>query len=201
MVLLSVKCFSQDTIHFEKIDDFRRMYLEFGIQKPQKELSDKYSKSFDVGMWFRNKIRKNQYVDFGMEFNFLEKPREVNYRHEDSIVQFESNNIGMKVGMRYSRIFPITKKSSLFSVESNTGVGWATLFYTIPEKYDATTLRDDADKKTNTNTYFVSQTVKLNVYDFGIYCTYTYVPYTSFRKDMEADFGNQTIAVGVVCRL
>lgn len=201
IVLLSIKSFSQDTIHFEKVDDFRRMYFEFGIQKPQKELSDKYEKSFDAGMWFRNKVKKNQYIDAGIEFDFLENPREINYGHKDSIVKFESNRLGMKIGLRYSRGFPITGNPSLFSVESSTGAGWATLFYTIPEKYDGTTLYDDLDVKTNTNTYFVSQTVKLNVNDFGIFCTYTYAPYSCFRKNMEANFGSQSIALGVAYRL
>ncbi len=200
-LLLSFNVFSQDTIFFKKVDDFKRNYFEVGIQNPQKELADKFNKSYNIGVWFRNKVAKNQFIDVGLEFNFLNKPSEINYTHIDSIVHLESNKIGLKAGLRYSKVVPVSKNLSIFSVESNSGLGWTALYYTIPEYYDGTNLRDELEKKKNLHTLFLSQTVKFYVYDFGIFCTYYYAPYAIFKKNVEANFGSQSICFGMVYRL
>ena len=200
-VLLSFKAFSQDTIYFEKVDDFKRNYFELSIQIPQKELSDKFDKAYNIGVWFRNKIGKNHFIDAGLEVNLLNKPAERNYIHADSIVEFESNKVGLKIGARFSKVIPISRNPSVFTIESNSGFGYAALYYGIPEHYDGTDLRDELEKKKNLHSIFMSQTIKLNVYNFGLFCTYYYTPYTLFTKDLAPDFGSQSIAVGAVYRL
>lgn len=198
-VLVFSKMYSQDTIHFEKVDDFRRFYFEFGIQNPQKELSNKFDKSYNIGIWVRNKIKKNQFLDIGLELNFLNKPREVNYNDDNSIIKFKSSKDGLKAGFRYSRIIPFSNKNSGFNFESNTGIGWAVLYYSVSEKY-GNDVKDKLNKKTNLNTIFLSQTFKINVYDFGFFCGYYFSPYTMFTKNYESNFGSQSIAFGFVYR-
>lgn len=200
LVLVFSKMYSQDTIHFEKVDDFRRVYFELGIQNPQKELSNKFDKSYNVGIWLRNKIKKNQFLDIGLELNFLYKPRAIEYNDDNSIVKFESSKDGLKAGFRYSRIIPFSNKNSGFNFESNSGIGLAVLYYYVPEKY-SDEIKEKLNKKTNLNTIFLSQTVKVNVYDFGIFCSYYYSPYTMFKKNHESNFGSQSIAFGFVYRL
>lgn len=200
LVLIYTSMYSQDTIHYEKVDDFRRIYFEFGFMKPQADLSDKYDKSFNMGIWFRNKIKKNQFLDIGLEVDLLVKPRSVAYNHADSTVVFESSKSSLKIGFRYSRIFPFSKNNTNFNIESNSGMGWSALYYGIPESYKETEL-EKLDNKTNLHTVFLSQTVKFNIYDFGVYCSYYYAPHTLFTKNYEPNFGSQSIAIGVVCRL
>jgi len=200
ILLVSLPMFSQDTIQFPKVDDFRRMYLEVGFSKPLGELSDKYDKSLNAGIWFRNKIKKNQFIDVGLAIDFLVKPRNVTYNHADSTVVFESSKDALKFGLRYSRIFPIVHGKTAFNIESNSGLGWSALYYRVPDAY-SNELHDKLDKKTNLHTIFLSQTVKLNIYDFGIYCGYYYTPHTLFTKNYESHFGSQSIAMGVVYRL
>lgn len=200
LVLVSSSMYSQDTIEYKSADDFRRVYFEIGFMKPQGDLSDKYDKSFDMGIWFRNKIKANQFIDLGLEVDLLIKPRAVDYKHADSIVPFESSKSALKIGFRYSRIVPLTKDKKAVTIESNSGIGWSALYYRVPERYDETEL-EELDNKTNLHTIFLSQTLKFNVYDFGIYCTYYYTPHTLFTKNYEGNFGSQSIAVGVVVRL
>ncbi|MEC4003061.1 hypothetical protein OX283_000185 [Flavobacterium sp. SUN052] len=192
--------YSQDTIHYEKVDDFRRVYFEIGIQNPQKDLSNKFEKSYNIGIWLRNKIKKNQFLDLGIELNFLNKPRAIEYNDDNSIVKFDSSKDGLKAGLRYSRIFSFNKNNTNFNVESNSGIGWAALYYNVPEYY-GDQIRDKLNKKTNLNTIFLSQTIKLNVYDFGIFCSYYYTPYTMFKKSHESNFGSQSLAFGIVYRM
>lgn len=199
-ILAFTNMYSQDTIHFEKVDDFRRVYVELGIQRPQKELSNKFDKSYNIGIWLRNKIKKNQFLDVGLELNFLYKPRAIDYNDDNSIIKFVSSKDGLKAGFRYSRIVPFSNKNSRFNFESNSGIGLAVLYYSVPEKY-GDDIKNRLNKNTNLNTIFLSQTFKINVYDFGIFCSYYYSPYTMFKKSQESNFGSQSIAFGFVYRI
>lgn len=200
LLLAFSKMNAQDTIYFKKVDDFRRMYFEVGLMKPQGNLSDKFDESCNLGVWFRNRISKNQFIDVGVEVNLLVKPREVGYNFNDSIVKFESSKSGLKIGFRYSGIIPLGQNNSDFNIETNTGIGWSALYYSIPDHYDEH-LSDRLDKKTNLHTIFLSQTIKFNVYDFGVFCSYYYAPYTMFTKGYENQFGAHSISFGIVYRL
>lgn len=200
LILVFSSAYSQDTIHYPKVDDFKRMYVEAGVMKPKGALSNKFDKSFNVSLWFRNKIGKNQFLDAGIEVDLLSKPRNVNYSHADSTIVFESSKSALKIGFRYSRIFPLVHGKSDFNIETNSGIGWSALYYKIPDFYDDS-VSDKFDKKTNLNTLFLSQTIKFNVYDLGVFCSYYYSPYTLFTKNYESNFGSKSIALGIVCRL
>ena len=199
LLLTFAKMQAQDTIYYPKVDDFKRMYLEVGIMKPQGDLADKFEKSTNIGVWFRNKIKRNQFIDLGIEVDLLVKPRMVKYNFNDSIVKLESSKSGLKIGFRYSRIFPLSKKNPNFNLETNTGIGWSALYYSLPDDYPEH-LVDKLDRKTNLHTIFLSQTLKFNIYDFGLFCTYSYTPHTLFTRHYEADFGSQSVAVGLVYR-
>ena len=199
LLLAFPKMQAQDTIYYPKVDDFRRMYFELGIVQPQGNLANKFDKATRLGVWFRNKIKRNQFIDIGLEVDLLVKPRQVGYNFHDSIIKLESAKSGLKIGLRYSRIFPLSKKDPNFNLETNTGLGWSSLYYSVPDHYKQE-LIDRLDKKTNLHTVFLSQTLKFNLYDFGVFCTYSYTPHTLFTHHYEADFGSQSVAVGLVYR-
>lgn len=190
-------CLAQDTIYVAAPDSFRRNYIEIGNNQPQGNLKDKYSNGIEVGYWLRNRLAKNNYLDYGLELNFLEKPRAISYRYADSLIQFESSRVGLKLGFRFSTVWYRGSHPDGFSLESNSGLGWAVLYYKVSSQYP-NQFQHDLDKKTNLNTVFVSQTVKINWNCIGFYITGSLQPYTLFYKKNESHFGGAVISWGIV---
>jgi len=190
---------AQDTIFVKSPDTFRRNYVEIGFNYPQGNLSNKFVHGIEVGYWLRNRLAKNHYLDYGLELNFLEKPRTISYRYADSLIQFESARVGLKLGLRYSKVWYQGSNPDEFSLESNSGLGWAALYYRVASQYPDQ-FQHDLDKKTNLHTLFFSQTVKLNWNRFGFYVTGSLQPYTLFYKKHEAHFGGTLISWGMVSR-
>jgi hypothetical protein len=190
---------AQDTIFVKSPDTFRRNYVEIGFNYPQGNLSNKFVHGVEVGYWLRNRLAKNNYLDYGLELNFLEKPRAIAYRYADSLIQFESSRVGLKLGFRYSLVWCKDSNPDGFSLESNSGLGWAALYYKVSSQYPDQ-FQHDLDKKTDLHTLFVSQTVKFNWNRIGFYVTGSLQPYTLFYKKNEAHFGGTLISWGMVTR-
>ncbi|MFM2230652.1 MAG: hypothetical protein RL607_1910 [Bacteroidota bacterium] len=192
-------CQAQDTIFVKSPDTFRRNYVEIGFNYPKGNLSNKFVHGVEVGYWLRNRLAKNQYLDYGLELNFLEKPRTISYQYADSLIQFESSRVGLKLGLRYSKVWYQGSNPDGFSLESNSGLGWAALYYKVSSQYPDQ-FQHDLDKKTDLHTLFASQTVKLNWNRFGFYLTGSFQPYILFYKKNESHFGGTLISWGMVSR-
>lgn len=187
-------CKAQDTIYFKKPDLFKRNYIEIGIGNPAGTLANKYNYSTNIGYYVRNKINHDQFIDFGLELNFLVGADSINYKFKKEIVMLQSNNIGLHLDMRYSRIIYFSKNHATFNIESNTGVGWSAFFYKISKTLNKGTY----DFNSNINTIHCSQTLKLNYKSLGIYLQLKYFPTSLFNKNIDDDFGQVAYSFGLV---
>jgi hypothetical protein len=194
LILFAFTCKAQDTLVFTKPDLFKRNYLEIGFGKPQNDLSNKYESSLNIGYWVRNKINRDQFIDLGLELNFLSKSRKINYLYQDENIEVLPNDIGLHLGARYSKIIYFSSNNHNFFAETNSGIGWSALFYKKSEEIK----KKEYDFNSNINTIHLSQTIKLNYKSLGFYIQYKHTPYSLFNRNIENDFGNSTLNVGLV---
>lgn len=193
LILVVFNCNAQDTLVFKKPDLFRRNYIEIGYGKPQNQLSNKYEKTINIGYWVRNKVNLDQYIDLGLEFDFLEKARTTNYIYNNENIELLPNDLGLHFGVKYSRIFYLSPKNNNFSIETNSGIGWSALYYKKSEEIK----KKDYDFNPNINTIHLAQTFKISYKYLGIYLQYRYTPYSLFNEQIEKEFGNSTINIGL----
>ena len=78
-VLVVFQVNAQDTIVFPKIDLFKRNIIEVSYGIPLGQLSNKYENSINTGLYFRTKIAKRQFIDFGIELSGIIKGSDVEY--------------------------------------------------------------------------------------------------------------------------
>ncbi len=177
-------------------DDYERIYVEAGFLQPLGKLSDKFEMSPSFGFWFRTKMTKDDYIDFGFNFFIPKNPIAPNFRHRDSIVKYKSDHFGINIGTRFAKVVPLSQKSTNFNAEWNSGIGLALNFYSAPDE-----LNFGNGERTNEvlTTFYLSQGIKLNYKNIGFQCHYQWSPYGFFNKRI-VDFGSQSIMFGIVYR-
>lgn len=183
---------AQDTIVIPKIDVFKRNIIELSYGIPLGELSDKYESSINTAFYVRTKIGKKQYIDFGAELSGIVKGRAIEYEIEGAQQLLDGSKSAFLLGFRYSR-FLYQSKNENFHIESNTGLGWKYLHYSLPEDE----LFEDVDVKPTLHTIAVTQGMKIMFYGFGVHCSYHYSPYTLFNSKAENSFGGASFNIGL----
>lgn len=191
-VLFALKVNAQDTIVFPKIDMYKRNIIEVGYGIPLGDLSDKYESSINSAIYFRTKIAKKQFIDFGLELSGIVQGNAVKYRVNDEDIVLDGSKSSVLLGFRYTR-FLYQSKNENFHIESNSGLGWKYLHYDKPEdeKYR------DMDFLPSLNTIAVTQGIKIMYYGFGVHCNYQYAPYDLFNSKIEDNFGASSINFGI----
>lgn len=192
LLLISLKINAQDTIVYPKVDLFKRNILEISYGMPLGQLEDKYQNSINTAMYFRTKIAKKQFIDFGLELGALNKPRKVSYSVASAPLIVDPGKTTFLLGFRYSRFLFLSKDDNIW-IESNTGLGWKYIHYKIPDKEEFKAL----DFEPSLNTIAISQGVKIMFYGFGIHANYQYAPYDLFNKNAENNFGGSSLNFGV----
>ncbi|WP_298136828.1 hypothetical protein [Flavobacterium sp.] len=192
LVLIAFKMNAQDTIVFPKIDLYKRNVIEVSYGKPLGQLSNKYESSITTALYFRTKIGKRQFVDFGAELSGIVNGNSISYKEGAENIQLDGSKSAFFLGLRYTR-FLIQSKNQNFHLESNSGIGWKYLHYSKPEAE----AYDDIDLKPSLNTIAVSQGLKLVFHGFGLHCSYQYAPYDLFNSQVEKNFGGSSINFGL----
>lgn len=183
---------AQDTIVFPKIDLFKRNIVEVGYGVPLGNLSNKYEASIATGIYFRTKIGKAQFVDFGAELSGIIKGNKVDYTVNNEVVVLDGSKSSFLLGFRYT-LFLYRSVNENFHIESNSGAGWKYLHYSKPEGEEFEAI----DFNPQLNTIAITQGVKLMFYEFGVHCSYHYTPYNLFDGRSERNFGNSSIQFGI----
>jgi hypothetical protein len=192
LVLFALKLNAQDTIVFPKIDLFKRNCIEISYGVPLGELANKYQSSINTACYFRTKIAKKQFVDFGFEVSGIVQGKDIKYKVNDEDIILDGSKSSFLLGFRYTR-FLYQSKNENFHIESNSGLGWKNLNYSKPEeeKYN------EIDFEPALNTIAISQGIKIMYCGFGIHCNYLYAPYDLFNSKVEDNFGGSSINFGI----
>ena len=192
LVLFASKLNAQDTIVFPKIDTFKRNVIEMSYGIPLNDLANKYESTINSAVYFRTKIAKKQFVDFGFELSGVVQGKAIKYKVNNEDVILDGSKSAFLLGFRYTR-FLYQSKNENFHIESNSGLGWKYLHYTKPEdeKYK------EIDFQPILNTIAITQGIKIMYYNFGAHCNYHYAPYNLFNSKIEENFGTSSINFGI----
>ncbi len=192
LVLFALNANAQDTIVFPKIDTFKRNIIEVSYGIPLGDLANKYESTINSAAYFRTKIAKKQFVDFGLELSGVVQGNDINYKFNGENVILDGSKSAFLLGLRYTR-FLYQSKSENFHIESNSGLGWKYLHYSKPEneKYK------EIDLSPSVNTIAITQGIKIMYYGFGVFCSYQYAPYNLFNSKIEDHFGAESINFGI----
>lgn len=192
LVLFALKLNAQDTIVFPKIDTFKRNIIEVSYGIPLGDLANKYESSINSALYFRTKIAKKQFIDFGLELSGVVQGSDVKYTKNSEIIMLDGSKSAFLLGLRYTR-FLYQSKNENFHIESNSGLGWKYLHYSKPEdeKYK------DIDLNPTLNTIAFTQGIKIMHSGFGVFCNYQYAPYDLFVSKIENNFGAASINYGI----
>jgi hypothetical protein len=191
-VLFAVQVTAQDTISFPKIDLYKRNIIELSYGIPLGQLANKYENSINTGVYFRTKIAKKQFIDFGFEIGGIIKGSPISYEVNDEKIILDGSKSSFLLGLRYTR-FLYRSKNDNFHIESNSGLGWKYLYYTKPEEKRF----EEVEINPQLNTFVLSQGVKIMLHGFGVHCNYHYSPYGLFNSRAEKNFGASSINIGI----
>lgn len=190
-VLISSFGFAQSNTEYE------RVYVEAGFVKPIGKLANQFEMSPSFGFWFRNRLVKSDYIDFGFNFFIPKNPQEVNVRYQDSVIRYKSKHFGINIGTRFAKVIPMSLKNNHWNVEWNSGIGLAINVYKAPDE-----IRFEGNEHSGEvfTTIFLSQGIKLNYKNMGLQCHYQFSPYGLFNERIGAEYGSQSLMLGIVYR-
>lgn len=177
--------------------DYERVYIEVGIISPLGNLKNKFESSPSFGFWFRNRIIKDDYVDFGFNFFIPKNPRNLIVSINDTVLSYKSDHFAINIGARFARVMPLSMQSDNTTIEWNSGIGAGLNFYDAPDEF---TFKEGKNKQEVLATFLISQGIKLNYKNVGFQIHYQFSPYRLFMKNHEPNFGSQSLLFGFVYR-
>ena len=193
-------CYSQ--IETDNKSEYERVVVEFGQIIPIGQLKTKFDSSINVGFWFRTRLSRNKFVDFGGNVYFPKNRNSINYEHKDSIYRLKLTKLSGLVGARYSKLFEVYKN---INFEWNSTLGLAVLGRQAidKEEYNKNTQKNERTKKDGDYdqalcALALAQGFKLSRKDFGISCQFQYAPYSIFYKKIDSNFGSSSLIIGLV---
>lgn len=195
MMLVSCLGFSQNDSITK--NEYERVYLEVGVIKPLGKMADKFETSPSIGFWYRTKIVREDYVDFGFTIFVPNKARDIDFKYRDSIVKYESDHFGISVGTRFSKGISMSNQTKNFNLEWNSGIGLAFNFYDAPNEL---VFKEDESKHEILCALYLSQGIKLNYKNMGFQCHYNFSPYDLFSENMNEKYGSHSLLFGLVYR-
>lgn len=195
ILLIGFSGFSQkDTL---SKNDYERVYIEVGFIKPLGKMGNKFETSPSIGFWFRNKIVREDYVDFGFNLFFPKKAKDIDFNFRDSIVKYESDHFGILIGTRFSKGVSLSNQTRNFNLEWNSGIGLALNFYEAPNEL---IFEEKEHTREVLTTFYLSQGMKLNYKNVGFQCHYNFSPYNLFNEKINDKYGSHSLMFGIVYR-
>lgn len=177
--------------------NYERVYVEAGFVQPLGNLVNKFEISPSFGFWFRNRAAKKDFVDFGFNFFIPKQAPNVKFKYQDSILSYKSKYFSINIGARFAKVVPLSLESDNFNFEWNSGIGLALNVYKAPEEIEFEGEENSGEILT---TIFLSQGIKVNYKNVGLQCHYQWSPYGLFSKNLEKDYGSQSLMFGIVYR-
>ena len=193
LVLILVNGFS----YAQNTADYEQIYVEAGFVQPIGKLSSQFEMSPSFGFWFRNKLVKSDYIDFGFNFFIPKHPSIINVKYRDAVLQYKSKHFGINIGTRFAKVIPLSLKNNNCNVEWNSGIGLALNVYKAPNEVEFGKNEHSGEVLT---TFYISQGIKLNYKNVGFQCHYQFSPYKLFSERIDNNYGSQSLMFGIVYR-
>lgn len=175
---------------------YERVYVEAGFVKPLGNLANKFEMSPAFGFWFRTRMFREDYVDFGFAFFIPKNPVPADFKYRDSVVKYKSDHFAINIGTRFAKVIPLSQNPAAFNAEWNSGIGLALNFYSAP---DALEFRKGEYTNEVLTTFYLSQGIKVNYKNIGLQVQYQWSPYGLFNERIK-NFGSQSLLFGIVYR-
>ena len=190
LLTFTVMCQSQNT-------PFERVYIEVGAVKPLGIMADKFETSPSFGFWFRSRLVKEDFIDFGFNFFLPKNTSTINFKYKDSILEYKSKHFAINIGDRFAKVMPLSLQTKDFNFEWNSGIGLAVNAYQAPDEIEFE--NGDYSQEILT-TFYLSQGMKINYKNIGLQCHYQWSPFNLFNAKIEREYGSQTLMFGIVYR-
>lgn len=194
--MFSIAAFSQTESKDSSVE-YERIYIEAGFLQPIGKLSNKFDLSPSFGFWYRTKMNREDFIDFGFNFFIPKKPLNVNFKYRDSVVQYKSSHFAINIGTRFAKVISLSQRKTDFNLEWNSGIGLALNFYNAQKELE---FESGEHTKEVLTTFYLSQGIKLNYRNTGLQCHYQWSPYGLFNDQVETNFGSQSLMFGIVYR-
>ncbi|CAI2766424.1 hypothetical protein [Flavobacterium collinsii] len=194
--MFSIVAFSQTESKDSSVE-YERIYIEAGFLQPIGKLSNKFDLSPSFGFWYRTKMNREDFIDFGFNFFIPKKPLNVNFKYRDSVVQYKSSHFAINIGTRFAKVISLSQRKTDFNLEWNSGIGLALNFYNAQKELE---FESGEHTKEVLTTFYLSQGIKLNYRNTGLQCHYQWSPYGLFNDQVETNFGSQSLMFGIVYR-
>ncbi|MFH6986830.1 hypothetical protein ACHRVW_03705 [Flavobacterium collinsii] len=194
--MFSIAAFSQTESKDSSVE-YERIYIEAGFLQPIGKLSNKFDLSPSFGFWYRTKMNREDFIDFGFNFFIPKKPLNVNFKYRDSVVQYKSSHFAINIGTRFAKVISLSQRKTDFNLEWNSGIGLALNFYNAQKELE---FESGEHTKEVLTTFYLSQGIKLNYRNAGLQCHYQWSPYGLFNDQVETNFGSQSLMFGIVYR-
>lgn len=178
-----------------KIENSIIINAEASFILPIGELADKFNFAHSYGFWFTLGKEKKINFDVGTTLMILDVVKDLDYEFKNSNYVIKSNKFGLDFGIRTSKDFSVSNKSTV-----NTGmtVGIHYLDYDFPH--------DDDESKKNSNLYYFKNTtflfapeIKYKYKNTGLKFQYRYTPYNMI-DGFPSHFGAHSVSFGIVYR-
>ena len=161
---------------------------------PIGKLANKFDYAQSYGFWFKIGQDNGLAANVGFDVLFLQKPRTINYKCNDSIYKIKSNKFGLDIGIRAVKVIPLIKKNNYLELDTTLGIHY--LDYDFP-----CDIKDNKNKKNDpflkNSTLLLAPELKYIINNFGFKMQYRYTPF-NFIEAIEPKFGSHSIAFGIV---
>jgi hypothetical protein len=185
------------TMGLSQKKDFERVYVEAGVVQPLGVMSQKFEPSPAFGFWFRSRLIKKDYIDFGFSFFIPNRPSPLQFEYRDSVLNYKSKHFAINLGTRFVKVMPLSLKNERINLEWNSGFGLALNTYQAPAEIE---FAEGEYSRELLTTFYLSQGIKINYDNVGLQCHYQWSPYGLFNDQIRDAYGSHSLMFGIVYR-
>ena len=184
-------------IKFKNIDDIRyyeRVLIEAGMRIPLDKLNDKMGLSPEVGIWFRSRLRNDDFLDVGGTVYVPSSVSYFNYSNKGAMYQVKPTGVSGMGGVRLNKVYLLNGDRYKKSIDWISSFGYA--WFSYRDNYALSTPQENTSLKAF-STFHVGQGVRLNIDNIGFQVNYNYTPYGQFSSHVTSDFGAHSLSFGI----
>ncbi|TDS17541.1 hypothetical protein [Sphingobacterium paludis] len=195
----------QDTIATNAYTErFESVAVEGGVTIPLGSLHNVMNTAPNVAFWIRQKRSESTVFNYGASVNF---PAQRRFPYAGTDETARTRSFSGFVGIQADKILSISSRS-LIDVEWGTSGGYAFYFYDdlrARREYASNPKRAKDKDEAPTfvkplSSFFIGQSLKLRIGEFGLHARYNFTPYSLFNDIVDRSFGAHSVTVGLFYR-
>ena len=167
---------------------------EASIIIPMGKLANKFDYAHSYGFWFKLGEDNGFVASAGITAILLKNAQAVEYEFKDSVYNIRSNKYGFDVGIRATKIIPVSDKNHYLELDATIGLHY--LDYDFPSEKEDEKKENNGSLFKNT-TLIVAPEIKYIYKNVGLKFQYRFTPYNMI-EGIESKFGSHSIAFGIV---